>query len=79
VLVIVVLEREGSRVDECPGLAKTTAEFNAVTTWIQLDDLRILLRRIERNAVTSLIEVVVETKKAFGRIVAKPSSCTGFS
>src|SRR6185503_10132797 len=79
VFVVVVLHRERSAFNERLQIFKAAAEFDGVTAWIQFDDLRIGLVGIERNAVTSLVEVVVETEEPFVLIVAPSGGRTCFS
>ena len=71
VSVVVVLNGKSSGVNECSGLAKAAAQLDAMTPWIQFHDLRIFFVRIDRNAVATLVEVVVETKEPLFRIETK--------
>ena len=79
VAVVVVLDGKSSGVDECAGFAKAATQLDAVASWIQFDDFRICFVWIDRNAVATLVEVVVETEECLFRIKTKSCSRADFS
>ena len=79
VAIVVVLDGKSPGVDECAGLAKATTQLDAVASWIEFDDLRIRFVWIDRDAVASLVEVVIETEERLFRIETKSRGRAGFS
>src|SRR5437867_6936655 len=63
VLVVVVLQRELSPVDEPITVAKPSVQPDAVPARVEKDDLRLLFSGIERNTVVSLVERVIEAEE----------------
>src|SRR5205809_4016944 len=63
VLVVVVLQRELSPVDEPITVAKTSVQPDAMPARVEEHDLRLLLRGIERNTVVPLVERVIDAEE----------------
>src|SRR5438034_4433219 len=63
VLVVVVLQRELSRVDEPLAVAKTSVQPDAMPARVEEHDLRFLFCGIEGNTVVSLVKSVIGTEE----------------
>ena len=78
-LVVVVLQRELRPGYDRIEVAQSTVQTNAVAAWIQENYLWVLFRRVERNAVPSLVKRVVEAQEALFRVVAETARAVGFA